>query len=76
MLAASEQASEPYRAALNQLRQQLIYTRDWLTEALKHDRLQRPADLLWHNQQCTGNRCYSVINRYLPMVCNRLPAAV
>lgn len=49
--AASEQASEPYRAVLNKLRQQLIYTRDWLTEALKHDRLQRPADLIWHNQQ-------------------------
>jgi phosphoenolpyruvate carboxylase len=49
--AASEQASEPYRAVVNKLRQQLIYTRDWLTEALKHDRLQRPADLIWHNQQ-------------------------
>ncbi|WP_423188032.1 phosphoenolpyruvate carboxylase [Alishewanella sp. d11] len=51
LLAASEQASEPYRAVLNKLRQQLIYTRDWLTEALKHDRLQRPAELIWQNQQ-------------------------
>lgn len=51
LLAASDQASEPYRAVVNKLRQQLIYTRDWLTEALKHDRLQRPADLVWHNQQ-------------------------
>ncbi|MDP4945759.1 phosphoenolpyruvate carboxylase [Alishewanella sp. SMS8] len=51
LLNASEQASEPYRAVLNKLRQQLITTRDWLTEALKHDRLQRPADLIWHNQQ-------------------------
>lgn len=51
LLAASEHAAEPYRAVVNKLRQQLIYTRDWLTEALKHDRLQRPADLIWHNQQ-------------------------
>lgn len=48
---ASAGASEPYRAVINQLRQQLMYTRDWLTEALKHDRLQRPADLIWDNTQ-------------------------
>ena len=44
-------ASEPYRLVLNKLRSGLLQTRDWLTEALKHDRLQRPADLVWHNQQ-------------------------
>lgn len=43
--------SEPYRKLLKDLRQKLLYTRDWLTEALKHDRLQRPEDLIWHNQQ-------------------------
>lgn len=51
LLAASDHASEPYRVVLNKLRQQLIYTRDWLSEALKHDRLQRPTDLIWQNQQ-------------------------
>ena len=44
-------ASEPYRLVLNKLRSGLLQTRDWLTEALKHDRLQRPQDLIWHNQQ-------------------------
>ena len=44
-------ASEPYRLVLNKLRSGLLQTRDWLTEALKHDRLQRPQDLVWHNQQ-------------------------
>lgn len=43
--------SEPYRLLLNKLRTGLLQTRDWLTEALKHDRLQRPQDLIWHNQQ-------------------------
>ena len=51
LIAASAGASEPYRAVINQLRQQLISTREWLTEALKHDRLQRPADLIWDNTQ-------------------------
>ena len=44
-------ASEPYRQVLNKLRSGLLHTRDWLTEALKHDRLQRPQDLIWHNKQ-------------------------
>ncbi|WP_027671902.1 phosphoenolpyruvate carboxylase [Rheinheimera baltica] len=43
--------SEPYRLVLNKLRTGLLQTRDWLTEALKHDRLQRPQDLVWHNSQ-------------------------
>lgn len=43
--------SEPYRRLLKDVRQQLIHTRDWLSEALKHDRLQRPDDLIWDNQQ-------------------------
>lgn len=43
--------SEPYRAVLNKLRSGLLQTRDWLTEALKHDRLSRPQDLIWHNKQ-------------------------
>ena len=44
-------ASEPYRQVLNTLRAGLLRTRDWLTEALKHDRLQRPQDLIWYNSQ-------------------------
>ena len=48
---AAGEASEPYRLVLNKLRSGLLHTRDWLTEALKHDRLQRPQDLIWHNQQ-------------------------
>ena len=48
---AAGEASEPYRLVLNKLRTGLLHTRDWLTEALKHDRLQRPQDLIWHNQQ-------------------------
>lgn len=44
-------ASEPYRLVLNKLRTDLLFSRDWLTEALQHDRLQRPADLIWNNQQ-------------------------
>tara|TARA_R110002126_G_scaffold43555_8_gene124856 strand:+ start:2764 stop:5394 length:2631 start_codon:yes stop_codon:yes gene_type:complete len=44
-------ASEPYRLVLNQLRAGLLRSRDWLTEALKHDRLQRPDNLVWHNKQ-------------------------
>lgn len=44
-------SSEPYRQVLNTLRSGLLRTRDWLTEALKHDRLQRPQDLIWHNAQ-------------------------
>lgn len=48
---ASGHSSEPYRDVLKQLKNKLLYTRDWLTEALKHDRLQRPDDLLWHNAQ-------------------------
>lgn len=48
---AAGEASEPYRLVLNQLRSGLLRSRDWLTEALKHDRLQRPQDLIWHNQQ-------------------------
>lgn len=48
---AAGEASEPYRFILNQLRSGLLHTRDWLSEALKHDRLQRPQDLIWHNQQ-------------------------
>ncbi|MEE2025507.1 phosphoenolpyruvate carboxylase [Alkalimonas mucilaginosa] len=47
----SEAAFEPYRAVLKQLQQQLSYTRDWLTEALNRDRLQRPADLIWQQEQ-------------------------
>lgn len=42
---------EPYRVVLHKLRGELIQTRDWLTEALKHDRLQRPAELIWQNKQ-------------------------
>lgn len=48
---AAGEASEPYRYILNKLRAGLLHNRDWLTEALKHDRLQRPQDLIWHNQQ-------------------------
>ncbi|MCS4308335.1 phosphoenolpyruvate carboxylase [Rheinheimera pacifica] len=48
---AAGEASEPYRYILNKLRAGLLHSRDWLTEALKHDRLQRPQDLIWHNQQ-------------------------
>ncbi len=48
---AAAEASEPYRLVLNTLRTDLLHTRDWLTEALKHDRLQRPNDLIWHNAQ-------------------------
>ncbi|MDP4535694.1 phosphoenolpyruvate carboxylase [Alkalimonas collagenimarina] len=47
----SEGAFEPYRALVKQLQQQLIYTRDWLAEAAQRDRLQRPADLIWHQEQ-------------------------
>jgi len=39
---AAGDSSEPYRLVLNKLRSGLLQTRDWLTEALKHDRLQRP----------------------------------
>jgi phosphoenolpyruvate carboxylase len=49
--AAMPDSSEPYRDLLKVLRGKLLRTRDWLTEALLHDRLQRPEDLLWHNQQ-------------------------
>jgi len=49
--AMSGGASEPYRTVLNQLKTRLEYTRDWLSEALMHDRLQRPADLVWNNNQ-------------------------
>lgn len=49
--AAAGEASEPYRVVLNQLQTGLLRSRDWLTEALKHDRLQRPQDLIWHNKQ-------------------------
>ncbi|MBV2130963.1 phosphoenolpyruvate carboxylase [Arsukibacterium indicum] len=49
--AVAGDASEPYRVVLNQLRAGLLRSRDWLTEALKHDRLQRPDNLIWHNQQ-------------------------
>jgi len=49
--AAVPGSTEPYRDLLKTLRGKLLHTRDWLTEALKHDRLQRPDDLLWHNQQ-------------------------
>ena len=49
--AAVPGSTEPYRDLLKVLRGKLLRTRDWLTEALKHDRLQRPDDLLWHNQQ-------------------------
>lgn len=49
--AMSGGASEPYRTVLNQLKTRLEYTRDWLSEALMHDRLQRPADLVWNNSQ-------------------------
>ncbi len=49
--AAVPGSTEPYRDLLKVLRGKLLHTRDWLTEALKHDRLQRPDDLLWHNQQ-------------------------
>ncbi|WP_290612538.1 phosphoenolpyruvate carboxylase [Arsukibacterium sp. UBA3155] len=48
---AAGDASEPYRLVLNQLQAGLLRSRDWLTEALKHDRLQRPENLIWHNQQ-------------------------
>lgn len=44
-------SSEPYRQVLSQLKTRLEYTRDWLSEALMHDRLQRPADLVWNNNQ-------------------------
>lgn len=44
-------SSEPYRQVLSQLKTRLEYTRDWLAEALMHDRLQRPADLVWNNNQ-------------------------
>ncbi|MBM34768.1 MULTISPECIES: phosphoenolpyruvate carboxylase [unclassified Arsukibacterium] len=49
--AAAGEASEPYRLVLNQLQSGLLRSRDWLTEALKHDRLQRPDNLIWHNKQ-------------------------
>jgi len=49
--AAVPGSTEPYRDLLKVLRGKLLHTRDWLTEALKHDRLQRPDDLLWHNEQ-------------------------
>ncbi|HSG51424.1 MAG TPA: phosphoenolpyruvate carboxylase, partial [Rheinheimera sp.] len=48
---AAGDSSEPYRLVLNKLRSGLLQTRDWLTEALKHDRLQRPQELIWHNAQ-------------------------
>ncbi|MDP4530271.1 phosphoenolpyruvate carboxylase [Alkalimonas delamerensis] len=51
LLQLSDGAFEPYRAVLKQLQQQLAYTRDWLTEALNRDRLQRPADLIWQQDQ-------------------------
>ncbi len=51
LTALAKGASEPYRLVLKNLKQQLIYTRDWLEEALKHDRLQRPDDLIWHKAQ-------------------------
>ena len=44
-------SSEPYREVLKQLKNKLVHTRDWLGEALKHDRLQKPDDLLWYNAQ-------------------------
>ncbi|MCC5827430.1 phosphoenolpyruvate carboxylase [Alkalimonas sp.] len=47
----SDGAFEPYRAVLKQLQQQLSNTRDWLTEAVSRDRLQRPADLIWQREQ-------------------------
>lgn len=49
--AAANGASEPYREVIKQLKNKLSYTQDWLAEALKHDRLQRPDDLLWYNRQ-------------------------
>jgi phosphoenolpyruvate carboxylase len=51
LLAAAGGSSEPYREVLKQLKNKLVYTRDWLGEALKHDRLQKPEDLLWYNAQ-------------------------
>lgn len=47
----SEGAFEPYRAVVKQLQQQLSHTREWLAEAAQRDRLQRPADLIWYQQQ-------------------------
>jgi len=49
--AAAGGSSEPYREVLKQLKNKLVHTRDWLGEALKHDRLQKPDDLLWYNAQ-------------------------
>jgi phosphoenolpyruvate carboxylase len=49
--AAAGDSGEPYREVLKQLKNKLVYTRDWLGEALKHDRLQKPDDLLWYNAQ-------------------------
>jgi phosphoenolpyruvate carboxylase len=49
--AAANGASEPYREVIKQLKNKLSYTQEWLSEALKHDRLQRPDDLLWYNRQ-------------------------
>ncbi|MDX3772645.1 phosphoenolpyruvate carboxylase [Chromatiaceae bacterium AAb-1] len=70
---ATEQASEPYRVLLNRLRADLVHTRDWLTEALKHDRLQRPADLIWENRQLLEPLllCYqSLLDCGMPVIAN------
>lgn len=48
---ATDNASEPYRAMLHQLRTGLIKTRDWISEALKHERLSRPDGLIWDKKQ-------------------------
>lgn len=47
----TDNASEPYRAMLHRLRTGLIKTRDWISEALKHERLSRPDGLIWDKKQ-------------------------
>lgn len=51
LMQASIGSSEPYRALLNKLRKALINTRTWLSEAIKDQQVQRPADLIWETPQ-------------------------
>jgi phosphoenolpyruvate carboxylase len=50
-LQAQADGPEPYRTVLNKLRQQLLHTREWLTQAINQQPSPASIDLIWHNKQ-------------------------
>ncbi len=72
---ASNNASEPYRAILKQLKNDLMNTRTWITDNLAHEHEERPSNIIWHNTQLIEplQLCYqSLVEQGMSIIADNL----